>query len=118
MSPSPLPPVRIPHPHVTADEDGSPIVIGTRVPVRRLYSWHRQGTTVETLLRRYPQVGPARLFDALSFAYDNLELISADLERESEMLAREQKAPPSAPKSKKELAAEAKDRQGKLPFKS
>jgi uncharacterized protein (DUF433 family) len=103
---------------VTTDDDGSPVVGGTRVPVRRLYAWHRGGTTVETLLRRYPQVGPARLLDALSFAYDNLELISADLEREHELLAREQKSPPAAPKSKKELAAESKDRQVKLPFKS
>jgi len=113
-----LPPVRVAHPHVTTDDDGSPVVGGTRVPVRRLYAWHRQGTTVETLLRRYPQVGPARLLDALSFAYDNLELITADLEREYEALAREQKSPPAAPKSKKELAAESKDRQVKLPFKS
>lgn len=112
-----LPPVRIAHPHVTLDDDGSPVVADTRVPVRRLYAWHRQGTTVETLLRRYPQVGPARLLDALSFAYDNLVLITADLERENELLAREQKSAPAAPKSKKELAAEAKDRQVKLPFK-
>src|SRR5258706_1417327 len=116
-APRPLPPVRVPHPHVTIDDDGSPVVVGTRVPVRRLYAWHRQGTTVETLLRRYPQVGPARLLDALSFAYDNLELISGDLEREYELLAREQKSPPATPKSKKELAAESKARQTKLPFK-
>jgi uncharacterized protein (DUF433 family) len=113
-----LPPVKIAHPHVLTDDDGSPVVVGTRVPVRRLYAWHRGGTSVETLLRRYPQVGPARLLDALSFAYDNLELISADLEREHDLLAREQKEPPAAPKSKKELAADVKERQGKLPFKS
>lgn len=112
-----IPPVRVPHPHVTTDDDGSPVVGGTRVPVRRLYAWHRQGTTVETLLRRYPQLGPARLLDALSFAYDNLELISADLEREQELLSQERKLPPAAPKSKKELAAESRDRQVKLPFK-
>jgi hypothetical protein len=85
--------------------------------VRRLYAWHRQGTTVETLLRRYPQVGAARLFDALAFAYDNLELVTADLDRERAMLEREREAPPDAPKSKKEESAEAKARQTKLPFK-
>ena len=85
-----LPPVKIPHPHVLIDETGSPIIEGTRVPVRRLFSWHRQGTTVETLLRRYPQLGPARIFDALAFAYDNLDLVTADLVREREALAREQ----------------------------
>lgn len=114
---SELPPVRIHHPHVVVDDNGSPLVEGTQVPVRRLYAWHRQGTTVETLLRRYPQVGPARLLDALSFAYDNLELISGDLERERVLLEREAKLPPAPPKSAKERQVEAKERQTKLPFK-
>ena len=87
-----LPPVRVPHPHVVVNadiEDGSPMIEGTHVPVRRLFSWHRQGTTVETLLRRYPQLGPARIFDALAFAYDNLDIVTADLVRERERLAKE-----------------------------
>src|SRR5262245_28936883 len=82
---STLPLIRIAHPHVEVREDvlaGSPVIRGTRVPVRRLWSWFRRGVTVETLLKRYPQVGPARVLDALSFAYDNPELIEADLERE------------------------------------
>lgn len=112
-----LPPVRIPHPHVVIDNDGSPLVEGTHVPVRRLFAWHRQGTTVETLLKRYPQLGPARLLDALSFAYDNFDLVQQDLDRERALLEREQKAPPDAPKSAKEREQEAKSRQGKLPFK-
>ena len=87
------------------------------MPVRRLFAWHRQGTTVETLLRRYPQLGPARLLDALSFAYDNFDLITQDLDRERAMLAQEAKPMPEAPKSAKEREQEAKDRQTKLPFK-
>jgi uncharacterized protein (DUF433 family) len=118
---SDLPPVRIPHPHVIVDDaiaEGSPVVEGTKVPVRRLFSWHRQGTTVETLLRRYPQLGPARIFDALAFAYDNLDLMTADLVREREALARETESvsePP--PRSIKERVAEAKAAQEALPFK-
>jgi uncharacterized protein (DUF433 family) len=116
-----LPPVRIPHPHVVIDPevgDGAPMIEGTRVPVRRLFSWHRQGTTVETLLRRYPQLGPARIFDALAFAYDNLDLITADLVREREALARETGESPedAPPTGKKERAAAATAAQGKLPF--
>ena len=119
---SSLPPVRIPHPHVVMDDevaDGSPLVEGTRVPVRRVFSWHRQGTTVETLLRRYPQLGPARIFDALAFAYDNLDLITADLIREREALAKEQstmplESPPSSPKDRHQQAQRAQE---PLPFK-
>ncbi|GAC1351814.1 MAG: hypothetical protein NVS3B20_06490 [Polyangiales bacterium] len=118
---SPLPKVRIPHPHVVIDPgiaDGSPVIESTRVPVRRLFSWHRQGTTVETLLRRYPQLGPARIFDALAFAYDNLDLITADLIRERDALASEQaKMPEPPPTSSKERVAEAHRSQETLPFK-
>lgn len=121
VAPAKLPPVRIPHPHVLLDEtiaDGSPIVEGTRVPVRRLFGWHRQGTTVETLLRRYPQLGPARILDALAFAYDNLDLMTADLLREREALARETASPEEQqPHSPKERAAEAARAQASLPFK-
>ncbi len=116
----PLPPVRIPHPHVVIDPeiaDGSPLIAGTRVPVRRLFSWHRQGTTVETLLRRYPQLGPSRIFDALGFAYDNLDLVTADLIREREALAREQQVEEPAPLSAKDHRAEQQKLQEKLPFK-
>lgn len=66
--------------------DGSPVVRGTKIPVRRLFSWHKKGTSAETLLKRYPKLGPARVLDALSFAYDHLDLMEADLEREREII--------------------------------
>ncbi|WP_437963100.1 DUF433 domain-containing protein [Sorangium sp. So ce260] len=80
-----LPRIRVPHPHVRCDIQvlaGSPHVAGSRVPVRRLWAWHRGGASVETLLKRYPNLGPARVLDALAFAYDNQELIEADIARE------------------------------------
>ena len=88
MAESALPRVLVHHPHVRADGHvlgGSPHLIGTRVPVRRLWVWHRGGASVETLVKRYPQLGAARVLDALSFAYDNPELIEADLAREEEL---------------------------------
>lgn len=84
--PEPLfPHIRVPHPHVRVDAavlGGSPHVVGSRVPVRRLWAWHRGGAAVETLVKRYPNLGPARILDALAFAYDNQELIEADIARE------------------------------------
>jgi uncharacterized protein (DUF433 family) len=80
-----LPRIRIPHPHVRCDQSvlaGSPHVDGSRVPVRRLWAWHRGGASVETLVKRYPNLGPARILDALAFAYDNQELVEADIARE------------------------------------
>ena len=65
---------------------GSPHVEGSRVPVRRLWAWHKSGTSVETLFKRYPQLGPAKVLDALSFAYDNQDVLEADLDREQKLL--------------------------------
>lgn len=72
---------------------GSPHVEGSRVPVRRLWLWYRGGASVETLVKRYPQLGPGKVLDALSFAYDNLDVIEADVEREQLLLAKKGKPP-------------------------
>lgn len=81
--------------------DGSPVIRGTKVPVRRLWSWHRRGTTIETLVKRYPTVGASRVLDALSFAYDHQELMQADLDREAALLGANADAIPGAMKQEK-----------------
>lgn len=84
-----LPIVLVPHPHVRVDPNvlaGSPHVVGSRVPVRRLWAFYRGGASVETLLKRYPQLGPAKVFDALAFAFDNPEVVEADIAREEALL--------------------------------
>jgi uncharacterized protein (DUF433 family) len=68
---------------------GSPHVVGSRVPVRRLWAWHRGGASVETLLKRYPNLGAAKVLDALAFAYDNRELVETDLAREQALFERQ-----------------------------
>lgn len=67
---------------------GSPHVVGSRVPVRRLWAFFKGGASVERILKRYPQLGPAKVFDALAFALDNPEVMEADLRREEEILAK------------------------------
>jgi uncharacterized protein (DUF433 family) len=81
--------IKVSHPHVEMRESllgGSPVVRGTKVPVRRLWAWHRKGVAVETLMKRYQQLGPSVVLDALAFAYDNLEVMAADLAREQSVL--------------------------------
>ncbi len=93
-----LPIVLVPHPHVRVDPKvlgGSPHVAGSRVPVRRLWSFFHDGAKVETLLKRYPRLGPAKVFDALAFALDNPEVIEADIEHERRLLAEAGVAPAS-----------------------
>jgi uncharacterized protein (DUF433 family) len=90
-----LPIVLVPHPHVRVDKkvlNGSPHVSGSKVPVRRLWAFYRNGAAVDVLLKRFPRLGPAKIFDALAFAFDNPEVIEADMARENELLQREQVA--------------------------
>ena len=96
----PLPRVLVPHPHVRTDGRtlaGSPHVAGSRVPVRRLWAWHQAGVPVDKLMKRYPSLGPAKVLDALAFAYDNRPVIEADLARELAALAAAGKQPEVKP---------------------
>ncbi len=91
----PLPIVLVPHPHVRVDPGvlgGSPYVVGSRVPVRRLWAFYRGGVSLERILKRYPQLGPAKVLDALAFAFDNQEVVEADLRQEETLLARDEGA--------------------------
>jgi len=102
----PLPIVLVPHPHVRVDRrvlGGSPHVAGSRVPVRRLYAFYQNGTTVERLLKRYPQLEPAKVFDALAFALDNPEVMEADIAREQELLAERGQQTPTDPATAKQI---------------
>ncbi len=95
-----LPPVRVHHPHVESRPErfgGSPLVRGTKVPVRRLWQWHRRGVTCETLVKRYPALGAAKVLDALAFAYDNEDMLEADLARELAILDSEARSPSLPP---------------------
>ena len=95
-----LPIVLVPHPHVRVDPNvlgGSPFVADSRVPVRRLWAFYRRGARVETLFKRFPQLLPAAIFDALAFALDNQEVIEADLSREQQMLKRAGRRLPARP---------------------
>ena len=86
-----LPVVLVPHPHVRVDPavlGGSPHVSGSRVPVRRIFGFYLEGVKVETIMRRFPDLGAARVLDALAFALDNPEVMEADSAREAALLAK------------------------------
>lgn len=103
--------ILVPHPHVRVDASvlgGSPYVVGSRVPVRRLWAFYRKGVTLDTLLRRFPRLGPAKILDALAFAYDNEEVILADIRREEQLLDRAE--------AREKPAKGAAAQQMKLPF--
>jgi uncharacterized protein (DUF433 family) len=80
----------ISHPHVRMDPavlGNSPHISESRVPVRTLWSCHQAGVSVETLIKRYPRLGAAKVLDALAFAFDNQELIKQDIACEAKYMA-------------------------------
>lgn len=69
----------IPHPHITIDADsGVAYVERSRVPVRRIFDWWRRGVSMDTLIGRYPQLGPASVMSAVAFALDNPEWMAKE----------------------------------------
>jgi uncharacterized protein (DUF433 family) len=106
----------VPHPHVRVDRNvlgGSPYVVGSRVPVRRLWAFYRNGTSLERILKRYPQLGPAKVFDALAFALDNQEVVEADLAQEESLLATRETTAKKRPVAQIELPFAAPPPPGK-----
>lgn len=87
--------VIVEYPHVELKGE-SPFVIGTNVPVRRIYDWYRRGVSAETLIKRYPQLGPAKVLSALAYAHDNKQLIEEDFDR-AERGAETLPPPPQTP---------------------
>lgn len=77
--------IRVMHPHIEVSPFGV-VVQGTRVPVRRIWSWHKRGITCDQLWKRYPNIPPGHILSALAFAYDNTELMDEELVKERAQL--------------------------------
>ena len=80
--------VRVNHPHITTDKEicnGSPIIKGTRTPVRSIIGYANMGLTPEEILATLPYLKLSEIYDALSFYYDNKELIDKEIEENNDI---------------------------------
>jgi uncharacterized protein (DUF433 family) len=71
------------HPHIVRQVGvcgGSPIIRGTRISVRHVAVLWKGGDTAEEIVRTYPHLQPAWVYDAISYYLDHKE----DIEREIE----------------------------------
>ena len=88
-------PVEVTHPHITSSLDilgGTPVIRGTRFPVRSIVVYVlRHGMTPEEVVREWPHLSLAQVYDALSYYYDHREAVDRDIEENDE-----QASPPSA----------------------
>ena len=79
---------KLTHPHITADPKicgGSPIITGTRFPVRSVVIYIlRHGLTPEELVSKFPGLTLAQVHDSLAYYYDNLEEIEREISENTE----------------------------------
>ena len=59
---------------------GSPIITGTRTPVKAIIGYYRLGLDVEEILEGLPHLTPAQVYEALSYYHDHRSEIEQDLE--------------------------------------
>ena len=59
---------------------GAPIIKGTRIAVRLIAALVKSGLTPEDILRDYPHLSLAQIYDAVSFCFDHKEEIEGEVE--------------------------------------
>ena len=76
------------HPYISRTagvSSGSPVVAGTKFPVRSVVGYVlRQGMAPEELVREFPFLTLAQVYDALSYYYDHQVEIDAELRENTE----------------------------------
>ncbi|MBI3611340.1 MAG: DUF433 domain-containing protein [Nitrospirae bacterium] len=79
---------KLTHPHITVDPKicgGSPIIAGTRFPVRSVVIYVlRHGLTPEELASKFSGLTLAQIHDALAYYYDNREEIEREISENTE----------------------------------
>jgi uncharacterized protein (DUF433 family) len=77
-----LAPTLVSHPHVVKQPDycgGKATIDDTRVRVMNVVFLHKQGKSEAEILETYPDVNRAQMYAALTYYYDHLEEIEAEL---------------------------------------
>ena len=89
---------RVAHTHITSNEGicgGSPIIAGTRFPVRSVVTYVLyHGLTPEELVAKFTHLTLSQVYDALSYYYDNREEIEKDIAENTEESVRQRCSSP------------------------
>ncbi|RIK35595.1 MAG: hypothetical protein DCC55_29885 [Chloroflexi bacterium] len=74
---------RTEHPHIVRIPGvcgGEPVIENTRISVRLIAGYYKAGMTVEEILRDYPHLAAAAVYDAISYYIDHQAEIEALIE--------------------------------------
>ena len=86
------------HPYVERKKrvcGGRPVIRATRFPVSSIVWNHKLGLTVEEILREFPQLTPAQVYDALSYYYDHRAEIEDEIRQAHDLKTWMMKYPPT-----------------------
>ena len=86
------------HPYVERKKKvcgGRPVIRGTRFPVSSVVWNYKLGLSVEEILREFPQLTPAQVYDALSYYYDHQPEIEAEIRQAHDLTGWMTKYPPT-----------------------
>lgn len=74
---------KVKHPYITLKKStcaGKPIIAGTRIKVEQIaIEYERMGMTPDEIIQAHPHLTLAQVHDALSYFYENIEQINADI---------------------------------------
>jgi uncharacterized protein (DUF433 family) len=88
----------IAHPYIEGRpgvQGGRAVIKGTRFPVSSIVQNHRRGCTAEEILRDFPQLTPAQVYDALSYYYDHRQQLDEEIATLSDAIAAAHRYPPT-----------------------
>ena len=90
--------VEVLHPYVERQsgvQGGRPVIKGTRFPVISIVQNHRRGLSVDDILREFPHLTPAQVYDALSYYYDHREQVDREIEGLTDLERTSRRYPPT-----------------------
>lgn len=83
---------KVKHPYITRKKGfcgGKPIIAGTRIKVAQIaIEYDRMGWAPDEIIQAHPHLTLAQVHDALSYYYDHIQEINANI-RESEKMVEE-----------------------------
>ena len=89
---------RFTHPHIerrAGVQGGRPVIKGSRFPVSSVVVNHRRGLSAEEILREFPQLSAAEVYDALSYYYDHQPEVDAEISTLTDLTAAMRDYPPT-----------------------
>lgn len=90
--------VEVVHPYVERRAEiqgGRAVIKGSRFPVSSIVQNHRRGLSADEILREFPELTPAEVYDSLSYYYDHQAEIDAEIAALTDVTAAMREHPPT-----------------------